>query len=98
NTYWVQRQSGTTAVSGTSVTSNDTAPASDRYNLSIVEVLPAPTVSVVPVAVNDSYTTIQGQALTVAAPGVLSNDSSPGGRTLTAIKLTTPANGPSTLA
>jgi Bacterial Ig domain/Lysyl oxidase len=41
DTYWVQAQSSTTAVSGTSVTINDTAPTSDRYNLSIVEVLPA---------------------------------------------------------
>src|SRR5258708_31070876 len=95
DTYWVQRQSGSTAVSGTSVTINDTAPTSDRYNLSLVEVLPAP--GTTPVAVNDSYGTIQGQALTVAAPGVLSNDSSPGGLPLTAIQLTNPANGTATL-
>lgn len=42
DTYWVQRETATTAVSGTMVTINDTAPTSDRYNLSIVEVLPAP--------------------------------------------------------
>ena len=95
DTYWVQRQSSTTAVSGTSVTINDTAPTSDQYNLSLVEVLPAP--GTIPVAVNDSYGTIQGQALTVAAPGVLSNDSSPGGLPLTAIQLTSPANGTATL-
>ncbi len=95
DTYWVQRESGTTAVSGTSVTINDTAPTSDRYNLSLVEVLPAP--GTMPVAVNDSYATIQGQTLTVAAPGVLSNDSSPGGLPLTAIQLTNPANGTATL-
>jgi hypothetical protein len=40
DTYWVQRQSGPTSLSGTSVTINDTAPTSDRYNLTIVEVLP----------------------------------------------------------
>ncbi|MFI5248043.1 MAG: hypothetical protein ACHQWV_05780, partial [Nitrospirales bacterium] len=39
DTYWVQMQSGPTLLSGTSVTINDTAPAGDRYNLSIVEVL-----------------------------------------------------------
>src|SRR2546426_131149 len=40
DTYWVQRQSSPTPLSGTSVTINDTAPTGDRYNLSIVEVLP----------------------------------------------------------
>jgi hypothetical protein len=44
DTYWVQRQTGTTPVSGTSVTLNDTAPTTDRYNLSLIEVLPAPPV------------------------------------------------------
>jgi hypothetical protein len=40
DTYWVQRQNSTTAVSGTTVTINDTAPTGDRYNLTLVEVLP----------------------------------------------------------
>jgi hypothetical protein len=51
----------------------------------------------IPTAVNDSYSTAQGQTLTVAAPGVLANDTSPGGLPLTAIKLTNPANGTVTL-
>ena len=38
DTYWVQMQSATTPTSGTTVTINDTAPATDRYNLTIVEV------------------------------------------------------------
>jgi Bacterial Ig domain/Lysyl oxidase len=42
DTYWVQRQNAPTALSGTSVTINDTAPTNDRFNLTIVEVLPAP--------------------------------------------------------
>ena len=41
DTYWVQRMSSPTALSGTTVTINDTAPTTDRYNLSICEVLPA---------------------------------------------------------
>jgi hypothetical protein len=41
DTYWVQRQSSTTPTSGTVVTINDTAPATDRYNLSICEILPS---------------------------------------------------------
>jgi hypothetical protein len=40
DTYWVQMQTSPTPLSGTSVTINDTAPTSDRYDLSIVEVLP----------------------------------------------------------
>jgi hypothetical protein len=39
DTYWVQRQTNPIASSGTSVTINDTAPTTDRYNLSIVELL-----------------------------------------------------------
>jgi uncharacterized membrane protein len=41
NTYWVQRQSSPTATPGTTVAINDTAPQDDRYDLAIVEVLPA---------------------------------------------------------
>jgi len=41
DTYWVQKQTSAIAQSGTSVVLNDTAPTTDRYNLSIVEVLPA---------------------------------------------------------
>jgi hypothetical protein len=40
DTYWVQRNT-TTAASGTTVSINDTAPTTDRYNLTICEVLPA---------------------------------------------------------
>jgi hypothetical protein len=41
DTFWVQRQTNTTPTSGTVVTINDTAPTTDRYNLTTVEVLPA---------------------------------------------------------
>ena len=41
DTYWVQRQTAVTPASGTVVTINDTAPTTDRYNLSIAEILPA---------------------------------------------------------
>ena len=40
DTYWVQSTTSPTPASGTVVTINDTAPTTDRYNLSIVEVLP----------------------------------------------------------
>ena len=42
DTYWFQRQNATTPASGTVATINDTAPTTDRYNLSICEILPAP--------------------------------------------------------
>ncbi len=41
DTYWVQMQSSPTSLSGTGVSISDTAPTSDRYNLSALEVLPA---------------------------------------------------------
>lgn len=46
-----------------------------------------------PVANNDAYTTTQGQALTITAPGVLGNDTSGSGNPLAAIKVSGPANG-----
>jgi hypothetical protein len=39
DTYWVQRVSSPTSASGVSVAVNDTAPTTDRYNLSVVEVV-----------------------------------------------------------
>ena len=41
DTYWVQSQNAVTQQAGTTVVINDTAPTTDRYNLSLVEVLPA---------------------------------------------------------
>jgi hypothetical protein len=38
SSFWVQRMDSKTPVAGTTVTINDTAPATDHYNLSIVEV------------------------------------------------------------
>ncbi|MDY1592154.1 MAG: Ig-like domain-containing protein, partial [Methanofastidiosum sp.] len=46
-----------------------------------------------PVAVNDFYKTEMNKQLTVAAPGVLENDSDPEGNMLLSAKLTDPANG-----
>lgn len=79
DTYWVQRQTNTTTTSGTSVTINDTAPKSDRYDLSIVEVLPSlagaggtpPTVSIsspVPFASVTGSTVISANASSQGSP------------------------------
>gem|GEM_PF-4996958 len=51
------------------------------------------TPSAAPVAVDDTYSTRLGQTLTVPAPGVLGNDFSPSGGSISAIKLTDPDKG-----
>jgi hypothetical protein len=42
DTYWLQRQMSTTPAAGTVVTINDSAPTADRWDLAIIEILPAP--------------------------------------------------------
>jgi len=71
DTYWVQRMLTPTAATGTSVTLNDTAPTTDRYNLFIVEVKPLnapdttpPTVSVTAPA---GGATVSGSSVAVSA-------------------------------
>ena len=64
DTYWVQQQNAVTASSGTTVTINDTAPSGDRFNLTIVEVLPASAASPVPdmtISKSHSGNFVQGQ-------------------------------------
>ncbi len=51
-----------------------------------------------PVAANDSYSTNQNVVLTLAAPGVLANDTDPEGTTLTAQLVTSPLHGTVTLS
>ncbi|NEU06716.1 hypothetical protein GZH53_00165, partial [Flavihumibacter sp. R14] len=46
-----------------------------------------------PVALNDAYTTTEETPITIAAPGILVNDSDIDGDAITAIKVTDPANG-----
>lgn len=41
DTFWTQRQTATTSAAGTTVTINDTAPTTHRWDLALVEVLPA---------------------------------------------------------
>jgi len=50
-----------------------------------------------PVAFDDSYETVEGITLDVAAPGVLDNDSDPEGAAITASLVTDPADGTLTL-
>jgi VCBS repeat-containing protein len=51
----------------------------------------------VPVAANDAYTTNEDTTLTIAAAGVLSNDTDADGNTLTAVKVANPSHGTVTL-
>jgi hypothetical protein len=55
------------------------------------------TVTAVPVAVNDVYSTLEDTMLVVGAPGVLGNDSDVDGPSLSAILVSPPANGIVTL-
>jgi hypothetical protein len=81
DTYWVQRQNSPIPTSGSSVTINDTAPTTDRYNLSILEVLPAPLTttwtisgSITPVASGSGTTlTLSGAANATATADVNGN-------------------------
>jgi hypothetical protein len=41
DTYWVQKQNAPTPLAGSTVKIDDTAPTADRFNLTIVEVLPS---------------------------------------------------------
>jgi VCBS repeat-containing protein len=50
-----------------------------------------------PVAANDAYTVNEDTPLSVAAPGVLGNDSDPDGNPITAVKVSDPAHGTVTL-
>lgn len=43
DTFWTQRQTSPTAAAGTTVVMNDIAPTNHRWDLALVEVLPAPT-------------------------------------------------------
>jgi len=65
DTYWVQMQNSPTPVSGTSVSINDTAPTSDSYNLSVVEILP----SLGPYGISGNISpTLSGATVTLSGP------------------------------
>ncbi len=65
------------------------ATVSDTVKVSVVAAAP----NQAPVAVGDSYETPYGTALTVAAPGVLTNDTDVDGDSLRAMLASSPANG-----
>ncbi len=69
--------------------------ATDAGGLSVENVFAITVTDVndAPTAANDSYSTNEDTLLTVAAPGVLGNDSDPEGSTLSAVLVATAANG-----
>jgi hypothetical protein len=72
DTYWVQRQNAVTPLSGTTVTINDTAPTTDRYNLSIVEILPAVGLPPPTFTISGAISGSGGNAATLALSGTSS--------------------------
>jgi CshA-type fibril repeat protein/VCBS repeat-containing protein len=88
-----------TPASGFSGTASFTYTVQDSGGLTAstfvtVEVGPA---NVAPVAVADTYATRKNQTLTVAAPGVLANDTDADGDTMTAVLVSGPTSGTLTL-
>ncbi len=69
--FWVQRTTSPTPSSGTSVTLNDTAPTADRFNMTIVEVLRAPTTDTTAptaaISAPASGATVSGTGVTITA-------------------------------
>jgi uncharacterized repeat protein (TIGR01451 family) len=80
---------GNTAIIGTSSQENVTDNNQAMAELSVL--------NAAPVAVNDGYQTTTDNPLTVAAPGVLANDTDANGDTLTAVRDTEPLTGTLTL-
>jgi hypothetical protein len=82
---------GYTGTDSFTYTANDAGVLSGAATVTLTVTDQAPT------ATNDSYTTGEGQTLTVVAAGLLANDTDPDGDTLTAVVATGPANGTLTL-
>lgn len=80
-------------------TANDQTVASAPTTVTItVAEAPEPPANVAPVGVPDAYSTVEGSALAIAAPGVLANDTDADSDTLTATGVTQPINGKVTLS
>lgn len=80
-------------------TANDgtAASAATTVTITVEEEDPGP-VNTAPMAGNDAYDTVEGEALTLPAPGVLANDTDVDDDVLTASGATQPANGEVSLA
>jgi beta-lactam-binding protein with PASTA domain len=71
DSFWVQRTTNATATAGTSVPISNTSPTADQYNLTLVEVLPAPvadlTAPTVTLTAPAPGATVSGPSVTVSA-------------------------------
>jgi type 1 glutamine amidotransferase len=65
--------------------------ASSTVTITVEEVVAPPNTQ--PVAEGDAYSTVSGEALSLAAPGVMTNDTDADGDALTATRTSTPVNG-----
>lgn len=72
DTYWVQQITAAIPVTGTEVTLGDSAPTTDRYNLSICEIVPAPSMEVQSSAASLSFGTVTDGTV-VTKPWTLSS-------------------------
>lgn len=98
NLRWLARSFTFVANSAlTTLTFRDLSTTSDGLDLLLDNVRVTSLVNTAPVAVTDSYQATMNAALTVAAPGVLGNDSDPEGSPLSAVLVTGPSNGSITL-
>ena len=94
-----------TGRSPTTPTATSTAPTRSRYTISdgnggtdtATVTITVNNLNDPPTAVNDTYTTNEDVTLSIAAPGVLGNDTDPDGDTLTVTSNTQPANGSATV-
>lgn len=84
DTFTYQANDGTTSSAATTVT------------LTVEEGEVPPNAA--PDAMDDAFSTVAGESLSLAAPGVLGNDTDADGGTLTATRLSNPVNGEVTLA
>ena len=85
DTYWVQRLLAPTLLAGTSVTLNDTAPATDRFNLFVVEIRPpaasvTTTLTVSPIAPAAEAAAMDVMAATSTSDALRSTDYDGDGR------------------
>lgn len=89
---------GSSLVNTLAVTSSGGTTDPNTANNSLVVTSPVNAVSgSVPTVANDTFQAVRGQALNVAAPGVLGNDTAAQGQTLTAQLVGNPTNGTVTL-
>ena len=88
---WTANWDATNAATGSHTIEVKATGSSTVSNIITVDLVRSGNVA--PSATNDSYTITQDKTLTVAAPGVLNNDTDADGNTMTAVKKSEPQHG-----